>query len=78
MSPGVLPMMAYKGGSARKGYLFQASLLYERVEIWPVEVNLYEREKKSITSVSKKAKKGSQMHFYGSEKWKTDSAFTVL
>ena len=41
------------GGSARKGYLFQASgIMYERVGISLVEV--YERVRKSVTSVCKK------------------------
>ena len=56
---GLLPIMVYtviQGGSAPKGYLFQASGQYDRVGISLVEV--YERISKPVISVCKKAQKG--------------------
>ena len=47
-----------RGGSARKGYLFEAS--DERVGILPVEV--YEREEKSVIWVCERDQRPEQMN----------------
>ena len=63
-----------RGGSARKGYLFQASGIYERVGILLVEV--YERVGKSVTWVCEGSKEPTD-EFCGFIKPRKRSTFVI-
>jgi len=58
MPPEVLPIMAIRGGSERKGYDLFRLQVYERVGILVVEV--YERVRKSVILVCERAQRANR------------------